>query len=114
MRSARSNAARRLPVRIAACVLVAVAALGCDRAVEPYVPGEKPEQPDLSRIFPEGATRRAEAARAPGMPARAMPAPGAPTDRGGAPVAGAGAPLSGTITLAPDFERKVPAGAILV
>jgi len=60
MRSARSNAALRLPVQIVVCMLVAVAALGCDRAVEPYVPGEKPEQPDLSRIFPEGAERAAE------------------------------------------------------
>jgi cytochrome c-type biogenesis protein CcmH len=112
MRNARSNGSRRFPVQVATWMLVAAAAFGCDRAVEPYVPGEKPEQPDLSRIFPEGAERAAEKGgeARPGMPA----AQGAPTDRGGAPVAGAaGAPLRGTITLAPDFERKVPAGAIL-
>ena len=98
-------------------MLVAVAALGCDRAVEPYVPGEKPEQPDLSRIFPEGAERAAEnkagamgGAAASGTPA----APGAMADRGQPPAAGAAAaPVSGTITLAPDFEARVPAGAIL-
>lgn len=94
-------------------MLVAVVCFGCDRAVEPYVPGEKPEQPDLSRIFPEGAERAAQQGgdAKPGMPA----APGGAGEQTGTkPAAGAdGAPLSGTITLAPDFERKVPAGAIL-
>ncbi len=119
MRSASSDPTFRFPLRIAAWMLVAALAFACDRAIEPYVPGEKPEQPDLSRIFPEGAERAAQKggeAKA-GMPAApgAMPAaPGDPSDRGGPPVAGAaGAPLSGTITLAPAFERKVPAGAIL-
>ena len=91
-------------------MLIAVAGLGCDRAIEPYVPGEKPEQPDLSRIFPEGAERAAEKKPPPmGQGAAGEPAaaPG-----GGAPPA-SGEPVSGTITLAPDLERKVPAGAIL-
>jgi len=112
MRNARSNGSLRFPVQVATWMLVAAATFACDRAIEPYVPGEKPEQPDLSRIFPEGAERAAQKGgeAKPGMPA----APGAATDQGGAPVAGAaGAPLSGTISLAPDFERKVPAGAIL-
>jgi len=117
MRSTRSNAARCLPVQIAACLLVAVAALGCDRAVEPYVAGEKAEQPDLSRIFPEGAERAAEKKAAPmgGAAASGMPGgPAAPAGRGAPPVAGgSGAPLSGTIALAPGYEAKVPAGAIL-
>jgi len=81
------------------------------------VPGEKPAQPDLSRIFPEGAERAAKKGEGPmggeakpGMPA----APGAQADGGSPPSAGGeGAPLRGTITLAPDLERKVPAGAIL-
>jgi cytochrome c-type biogenesis protein CcmH len=98
-------------------MLVAVAALGCDRAVEPYVPGEKPEQPDLSRIFPEGAQRAAEnkAGAMGGSAASGTPAaPGAPADRGQPPTAdAAAATVSGTITLAPDFEARVPAGAIL-
>jgi cytochrome c-type biogenesis protein CcmH len=90
---------------LATWMLVAVAGLGCDRAVEPYVPGEKPEQPDLSRIFPEGA-ERAEANKPPAA-AMGKGAAAAP------PAASSGAPVSGTITLAPDFEKKVPAGAIL-
>jgi hypothetical protein len=95
-------------VSLAFAAALAVAP-GCDRAVEPYVPGEKPEQPDLSRIFPEGAERAAEA------PMGAADAPGnAPAGRGAAPVAGGdAAPVSGTVQLAPGFERKVPAGAIL-
>ncbi len=33
--------------------LLASLALGCDdRKIEPYVPGEQPRQPDLSKIFP--------------------------------------------------------------
>jgi hypothetical protein len=117
MRSDRSNAALRLPVQMAAWMLVAVVAVGCDRAVEPYVPGEKAEQPDLSRIFPEGAERAAEKKGAPmgGAAASGMPgATAAPAGRGAPPVAGgAAAPVSGTITLAPGYEAKVPAGAIL-
>ena len=118
MRSARSKAALRFPVQVAAWMLVAIAAFGCDRAVEPYVPGEKPEQPDLSRIFPEGAERAAEkkgggpmgGAAASGMPG----APADPAGRGAPPAAGdGGAPVSGTIALAPGFEAKVPAGAAL-
>ncbi len=94
-------------------VLLAAAGLGCDRAIEPYVPGEKPEQPDLSRIFPEGAERAAEkkpAAMGQGAAAAPPAAPG-----GGAPPAAesAATPVSGTITLAPAVEAKVPAGAIL-
>ncbi len=96
-----------LPRCLGVAIFVAVAALGCDRAIEPYVPGEKPEQPDLSRIFPEGADRAAENKPAPmGQGANAAPpaAPGAEA---------AAAPVSGTITLAPDVEAKVPPGAIL-
>ena len=33
-------------------VLLAGGQWGCDRNIAPFVPGEKPRQPDLSRIFP--------------------------------------------------------------
>src|SRR5512147_143791 len=92
-------------------MLVAVAGLGCDRATEPYVPGEKPEQPDLSRIFPEGAERAAEK-KPPPMGQGAGEAPPAAA-AGGGESASAGGPVSGTITLAPAVASKVPAGAIL-
>jgi len=59
-------------------MLVAAATFACDRAIEPYVPGEKPEQPDLSRIFPEGAERAAQKGgeAKPGMPAAPGPIKG--------------------------------------
>jgi cytochrome c-type biogenesis protein CcmH len=99
-------------ILLAASLLVAVAGLGCDRATEPYVPGEKPEQPDLSRIFPEGAERAAQKKPEPmGQGAGEAP-PGAPAGAASA-AASAGGPVSGTITLAPEVASKVPAGAIL-
>ena len=59
--------------RLTATALALVCAIGfsagCDRAMEPFDPDEKPEEPDLSRIFPEGAE---EQAPLPEMP----PAPG--------------------------------------
>jgi cytochrome c-type biogenesis protein CcmH len=90
--------------------IAALAVAGCDRATEPYDPNEKPAQPDLSRIFPEGAERAAQqSAPAPGAEANAT----APTARGAAPVAAAAAAVTGTVSLAAGFEGKVPAGAIL-
>lgn len=86
------------------------AALGlaaCDRAVEPYVPGEEPAAPDLSRIFPEGAERSAEREAAAPAPEGGRGAPPM------APNAAAAAPIRGTITLAPELEGRVPAGAVL-
>jgi cytochrome c-type biogenesis protein CcmH len=98
-------------------ILAAWIALGCDRAIEPYVPGEKPEQPDLSRIFPEGAERAPKEGPMGGTGAGMSAAAARSGDAGNAappPASGNEAqPVSGTITLAPDFERKLPAGAIL-
>jgi hypothetical protein len=96
---------------LAMALAALLAAPACDRAVEPYVPGEKPEPPDLTRIFPEGAERSAK------REAQATP-PGAPPamgDRGAPPVAAAGSeePIRGTVSLAPELEGRVPAGAIL-
>lgn len=95
-----------LRLGVAAAVLLALA--GCDRHMEPFDPSEQPHQPDLSRIFPEGAERAQEPVM--GMP-QPPPAPGS-GPRGAAPVA-AGAPVSGTIRLAPELEGRVPEGAVL-
>jgi hypothetical protein len=90
---------------------LALAAAGCNRHLEPFDPNEQPRQPDLSKIFPEGA-QQAEPA-VPAMP----PAPG--EARGTGPAAGiaaeapAGAPITGTVRLAPELQGQVPAGAIL-
>src|SRR5439155_1565186 len=72
-------------------------------------PNEKPREPDLSKIFPEGA----ESAE-PAEPA--LPPP--PGERRGAPPApsevAAGSsdePVTGTVVLAPAFEGRTPANA---
>ena len=41
-----------------AALLACAALAGCDRNVEPFVPGEQPEQPDLSEIVPSIAGPR--------------------------------------------------------
>jgi cytochrome c-type biogenesis protein CcmH len=113
---------------ISAAAVVAVAAFlagGCDRHVEPFDPGEQPEQPDLSKIFPEGAGSA--------RPAMAeLPPP--PQQRGAPPLMPAAAPaaapatepappqpqaqvevepIRGTIRLAPELEDRVPPGGVL-
>jgi hypothetical protein len=93
-------------------ILAAWIALGCDRAIEPYVPGEKPEQPDLSRIFPEGAERAPKEGPMGGTGAGMSAAAARNGDAGNAappPASGSEAqPVSGTITLAPDFDASYP------
>jgi cytochrome c-type biogenesis protein CcmH len=81
-----------------ACLLLALA-FACDRAIEPYVPGEEPTPPDLSRIFPEGADRSAEREERARMPA--------------APDTDVAAPIRGRIELSPELADRIPAGAIL-
>ena len=87
--------------------MLAIAA--CDRNLEPLDPNEKPREPDLSKIFPEGA-ENAEPAQ-PGLP----PPPG--ERRGGEPsevaAGGSAAPITGTIELAPEFAGRTPASAVL-
>ncbi|HXV36110.1 MAG TPA: hypothetical protein VEC18_03110 [Myxococcota bacterium] len=78
-------------------------ALACDRRVEPFVPGEEPQAPDLSKIFPAGMDR-AE---------RPMPdLPSAP-GRGAPPAEEPGAPIAGTIELAAELASQVPPDAVL-
>ncbi len=89
--------------RTAFLLIALLAAQACDRRVESFAPGEKPQTPDLSKIFPAGADRAAQ-------PAAQMPlAPG----RGAPPVEPLAAPIEGTIELAPELAGSVPAGAVL-
>ena len=96
-------------------LLLAVAATGCDRNLEPFDASEEPRQPDLSKIFPEGAERAARVR--PGLP----PAPGDPSPgRGAPPLAaeagvegGAGQPIRGTVRLSEALSAPVPPGAVL-
>ncbi len=85
---------------------LAVGLGACDRRIEPYVPGEEPEEPDLSRIFPPGAQR---AEQATGQ----VPPPGR-GPRGAPPLAAERAlPIAGTIALSDELSASVPDGAIL-
>jgi cytochrome c-type biogenesis protein CcmH len=48
--------------------------VGCDRNIEPYVPGEQPSEPDLSRIFPQPEEGEQAAQPMPGAGPSASPA----------------------------------------
>jgi cytochrome c-type biogenesis protein CcmH len=93
-------------------VLCVLALASCDRKIEPFDPNEKPHEPDLSKIFPEGADS-AEPPQ-PGLP----PAPG--EERGAPPLPSetasaesSGAAIQGTVQLAPELAKRVPANAVL-
>jgi len=103
----RLHPALFLPVLL----VVALVALGCDRHVEPYVEGEEPERPDLSRIFPPERDRGG-----PEGPAELPAPPGPPPDAAGgagAPTAAAGSPVRGTISVAPELADRVPRNGVL-
>jgi hypothetical protein len=105
--------------------------LACDRNIEPYRPGEEPRQPDLGRIFPEGARGRvadrggeetdapaeSRTARSALPPSRSEAGnargegPGGPPTTG--PAAAAAEPIRGRIELAPGLEGALPADGVL-
>jgi len=106
-------------MRLAPCLfLLLVIALGCDRKIEPYVPGEEPASPDLSRIFPRGAEQaKQEEEGATKTGAR-------PSAAASGPMAGAspdesrergtlGPPIRGTVTIARELVERAPKGAVL-
>jgi len=91
-----------------------LALAGCDRNVEPFVPGEQPRPPDLARIFPEagsGPGANAGPAAAGGMPmgARTGALPPAADEAGAA----SGETIRGVVQLAPELESAVPPSATL-
>jgi hypothetical protein len=90
-------------LRLVVLVITLLAIEGCDRRVEPFVPGEKPQTPDLTKIFPEGAERAAQPVA--DMPPR--------SGRGAAPVAARTPPIEGTIELAPELVGSVPPNAVV-
>ena len=95
-----------MSLRIPTLLLIAcLAAPGCDRNMEPYVPGETPKEPDLSKILPAGAEAAA-------MPPTAAPGPpGAPP--GAPPAEPAAQPIEGTISVAPELSDRIPENATL-
>jgi hypothetical protein len=82
----------------------------CDRNLEPFDPAEQPREPDLSKIFPEGA----EAAPEGPQGSLELPPPPPPPERGAPPLAAeSGGPIRGTLRLAPELEAAQPSGAVL-
>jgi hypothetical protein len=75
--------------------------------VEPFVPGEEPRQPDLSKIFPAGAEQEGRRAG----PVE-LPAPLGAGPRGADPWADA-EPIRGVVTVADELADRVPEGAVL-
>ncbi len=90
-------------LRLTVLMLALFASEGCDRRMEPFVPGEKPQTPDLTKIFPAGADRAAR-------PVADLPSP---PGRGAPPVEERVAPIQGTIELATEFAKRVPPNAVL-
>ncbi len=92
--------------------LLCAVQFACDRNIEPFVPGEEPRQPDLSRIFPAGAEQEARRA-APGE----LPPP---PPRGARPVAGAAPaeaakaePIRGQVRVAEALREQLRPDAVL-
>lgn len=86
---------RRLQVWVLLVVLLGIPA--CDRNIEPFVAGEEPRQPDLSRIFPEPEKAHAEQQRA------------EPREEASDP----GSRIRGTVRLAPGLEVDASRGAVV-
>ena len=80
---------------------------GCNRNMEPYVPGEQPKEPDLSRIFPAAA----EVAERPSPQCRPHPAPAPAPGFVPPPIQGPTGPRP--IEIAPELADRVPDGATL-
>ncbi len=89
-------------LRRLALILALLALLGCHRNVEPFVPGEEPSQPDLSKIFPAGAEQEG----------RRMGPLELPAAQGADPWADA-EPIRGVITVAEELADRVSEGAVL-
>jgi hypothetical protein len=97
--------------RLVSIVFVVLAAAACDRNLEPFDPDEKPREPDLSKIFPEGAENSGPAE--PGLPPPPGERRGAPQIASEAAAGSSGAPITGTVLLAPEFEGRTAANAVL-
>ena len=97
-------------------LLLCCAVVGCDRNLEPFDPDEEPREPDLSKIFPEGAEQAQQ--QPPALPPPPGQAPVAPDASPAQAAAGAGRgsdgpPILGTVELAPEVAADANPGAIL-
>ncbi len=84
-----------------ACAAALLLAAGCDRKVEPFVPGEQARRPDLSEIFP------------PRIEPEQVLEPAQPPPPPLARVAVAAQAVRGRVLLSSEFEDSTPEGAVL-
>jgi len=95
-----------------ALALLAVAS--CDRNLEPFDPDEQPREPDLSKIFPEGADRAQPIEPAlPSAPGESRGAPPMPSEVADSGAGAEAEPISGTVELSPELADAAPSGAFL-
>jgi cytochrome c-type biogenesis protein CcmH len=105
-----ATVARVRCLALAALCVLALAA--CDRNLEPFDPNESPREPDLSKIFPEGAESAEDVL--PGLPAPPGEARGAPPlPAETADAESPGAAIQGTVELAPELAGRIPTDAVL-
>jgi hypothetical protein len=91
----------RSSVLLFICVFFIGALSGCgDRKIEPFIPGEEPMQPDLSKIFPESA----DVAPA-GMTAGNGAAPEVDEER---------LNITGRVSVLSDLEEKTGEGVLFI
>lgn len=96
--------------RFSGLVLCGALALGCDRNIEPFVPGETASQPDLRKIFPPGAEEAQKQMAQAAEPGRGAP-PMASAASGEEAVAGP--PIKGRVALAPAVAARAASNGIL-
>jgi len=97
-------------LRLSLVAVLCTGLAGCDRNIEPFVPGEVPRPPDLAKIFPEGA----------GDPAPLdgvveLPAPPGSQQRGGrgADLSAGAPPIRGVVRIDDALAGRVPPDAVL-
>jgi len=95
--------------RLVLVLLLVLTCVTCNRNIEPYVEGEEPREPNLARIFPEGADAPGPGLRGSGA-AGNLPAP--PSDRPAAASA-PGAEIQGTLEISDELAGRGPAQATL-
>ena len=107
---------RRSSVGVIAVACLAVSAVGCDRGIEPFKPGEEPRAPSLERIYPKGAERAPSPAAGGGMGMGAGPSGrrDAPAPQGQGPAAiASGETISGVVEVAEALGGGGPKNATL-
>lgn len=93
--------------------LLCVVQFACDRNIEPYVPGEEPRQPDLSRIFPAGAEQQARRAAPGELPPQPRPRGAPPVEADARANLAKAEPIRGEVRVAEALRERLRPDAVL-